>query len=169
MSSLPFLSFPSIQHSAQPVLFSSVFLKVYHEYLVSLAYQKVINEGFSLVTLNTCSQTVCRKKTLYGACFLLPIETKELPKPMQPKCWNINRKRQQVKGMAVWVRDQQVFWSSLLCGACGRADIQPASTRRCRWLQSLFQWAYKEGGGRDWQNRATIPIHGIKMPRSEDN
>jgi len=34
---------------------------------------------------------------------------------------------------------------------------------------SLFQGADEEGGGRDWQNRDTVPFHGIKMPRYEDN
>lgn len=43
-----------------------------------------------------------------------------------------------------------------------RDDIQRASTRRCRWLLSLFQGADKEEGGRDWQNRTTVPFYGIK-------
>ena len=92
---------------------SSAFLKVLFKHLVPLAHQKMET---MLLRFKYQFSTACGKKTPYGACLLLPTETKGLPKPMQPACWNINRKTAR-QGHTRWVRAQHIFWSSALCGA----------------------------------------------------
>ena len=60
--------------------------------------------------------TACGKRIPYGACVLLPTETKGLPKPMQPTCWNINRKRQRGKATHVGCEPSRAS-GALLCEA----------------------------------------------------
>ena len=62
---------------------SSAFLKVLFKHLVPLAHQKMET---MLLRFKYQFSTACGKKTPYGACLLLPTETKGLPKPMQPAC-----------------------------------------------------------------------------------